>query len=295
MEPLVSVIIPSYGGGEFINRTVDSVLAQTYQNIEIIVVDDNGLETEKQLRTAAYMSLYKDNPKVRYICHDVNKNGSAARNTGVENSTGKYIGLLDDDDVYYPNKIATQVKALDSLGDEYALTYCSLDIYRGDKKVGERIATESGSLLYEVLMHDVTIGSSSMLVRRSVWEALNGFDESFRRHQDWEFTARIAANYKVYAINEIGFRRYLEFRNSPKTPEKAVEYRKHYLEKMQPYISTLTEEQQKDVIISNRMAAAVQYLKTKQILEFMREYHDIKPGIRGIMYMIKTVKHQIMK
>ena len=78
---LISIIIPTYGGGEFLERAIESALAQTYDNIEVIVVDDNGIDTENQLKTATIMKKYEFNPKVFYICHEVNKNGSAARNT----------------------------------------------------------------------------------------------------------------------------------------------------------------------------------------------------------------------
>lgn len=106
IEDLVSVIIPTYGGAEFLSRCVDSVLSQTYKNIEIIVVDDNGLDTPKQKETAIAMKKYSSLSNVKYVCHEVNKNGSAARNTGVKNSNGEYIALLDDDDVFLPENNA---------------------------------------------------------------------------------------------------------------------------------------------------------------------------------------------
>ena len=101
-KPLVSVVIPTYGGAEFLKRCVDSVLSQTYPNIEIIVVDDNGLDTPNQLLTAKVMAEYNNNASVKYVCHKVNINGSAARNTGFKNSKGEYIALLDDNrEVYH--------------------------------------------------------------------------------------------------------------------------------------------------------------------------------------------------
>ena len=93
IKNLVSVIIPTYGGAEYLSRCVDSVLAQTYANIEIIVVDDNGLNTPKQKETASVMSKYSSLKNVKYVCHEVNINGSAARNTGVKNSDGEYIAF----------------------------------------------------------------------------------------------------------------------------------------------------------------------------------------------------------
>ena len=285
MLDLVSVIIPTYGGGDFLQRAVDSVLAQTHKNIEVIVVDDNGLGTENQLKTAKKMEMYASYDNVYYICHEKNKNGSAARNTGFLNSHGQYIALLDDDDAYTANNIQTQYSVLRELSEDYALTYCSNERYIGEKKVGESHVSKSGNLLYEVLMHKATIGSTSLLIRRCVWEKLNGFDESFKRHQDWEFTARVAADYKVKAVDNIGFIRYLEFRNSPKSIDIAKAYRLHYLDKMAPYINRLSNGKRKKVIVHNRLDIAIQHLKNKDFKAFRREYREIRPGFAGIKFL----------
>ena len=287
MSDLVSVIIPSYGGGEFLCRAVDSVLSQTYTNIEVIIVDDNGFGTENQRKTEQIIGKYSNKHNVRYICHEKNKNGSAARNTGAMYANGTYLALLDDDDEYYPNSIEEHIKTLSALPEEYALTYCGHTVFLHNQKIAEKRVTKSGSLLFEVLMHTVTIGSSSLCIRKSAWEELGGFDESFRRHQDWEFTARVAAAYKVKAVDNLGFIGYLEFRNSPKSVETAKKYRLHYLEKMQPYIALLPKKQRKRVIVENRMDIAIQYLKTGNLRLFLAECHEIKPGLLGIAFLIK--------
>jgi len=289
MKELVSVIIPSYGGGEYLQRCVDSVLRQTYKEIEVVVVDDNGLGTENQIKTASQMEAYKGNPKVKYVCHEVNKNGSAARNTGVKNSSGTYIALLDDDDEFYQDNIETHMSVMTSLGDDYVLTYCGLRSFIGDRFDHERHPSKSGNLLFEVLRHEVVIGSSTLLIKRSVWEQLGGFDESFRRHQDWEFTARVCADNKVKAIDHIGVKRNIIMRNSPKNADVAYEYRKHYLEKMKPYIERLPAEQQKLVVKGNLMDICVQFLKSRQWKKFFKLYKSLTPGIWGVKYLYRRL------
>lgn len=287
MSELVSVVIPSYGGGEFLRRTVDSVLGQTYQDIEVIVVDDNGVGTENQKRTAEQMKVYEDNPKVHYVCHEVNKNGSAARNTGVKYSHGDYIALLDDDDEFYPDNIERQMEVMSSLDEDYALTYCGIRSFVGDKMDHEFHPAYSGSLLYEVLTHTVVIGSSSLLIKRSVWNELEGFDESFQRHQDWEFTARVCATYKVKAVDHIGVKRHIIMRNSPKNPYQTLQYRNHYLEKMKPLIERFSPKEQKFIVMHNLLDVCVQYLKAKQYRGFFKLYSSIQPGFYGIEYMFR--------
>ena len=106
---IVSVVIPTHSGADVIQRAVDSVLAQTYKFIEIIVVDDNGKGSQKQLATEKSMKKYELNDKVKYIVHNDSCHGSAARNTGVKHSLGSFIALLDDDDSFIPNNIETHL------------------------------------------------------------------------------------------------------------------------------------------------------------------------------------------
>ena len=133
MNKLVSVIIPTYKRPETLKRAVDSVLNQTYENIEVIVADDNGIGTEFGLATEAVMKEYASDPRVKYVQHEVNINGSAARNTGFRASSGDYIMLLDDDDEFTPVKVKAQVEKLESLDESWGVCYTSFIRVFGDK------------------------------------------------------------------------------------------------------------------------------------------------------------------
>ena len=289
MDKMVSIVIPSHGGSKFIQRAVDSALGQTYKNIEVIVVDDNGLGTEEQLLTAASMRKYKDDDRVKYVCHEVNKKGSAARNTGVKNSSGEFIAFLDDDDMFYSENIEKHMKVMETLSDDYAFTYCGADSYRDGKKVREIIGNKSGSLFYEFMRHKASAGSPSIMIRRKAFDKVNGFDESFVRHQDWEFTARVAFYYKVKATGHIGFRQYIVGRHHHTDPYTAKKYREHYLERLSPYIDTLPRKQQKDIIIYNRLGVAFEFFRYQGISAFIREYLWIKPGYRGLWFICSKI------
>lgn len=295
MNSKVTIVIPTYGGGQFLERCVDSVQAQTYKNIEIIIVDDNGKGTGKQQETAKIMSKYADDERVRYVCHSVNKNGSAARNTGVKAASGDYIAVFDDDDEMYPCFVEEHMKVLPSLPEDYALTYCGSDVYDGNNELIERReATFSGQDLYSLFLHEVEVSSSTLMIRKNIYEELGGFDESFRRHQDWEFTARVMAKYKVKALPVIGYARYKVKRNNPSNTLQALKYRRHYLEKMKPYIELLPQKQQKDIVIYNLLNASLGYLfNEKNINDFIKEYFKIRPGYRGIVFLCKGAKNRI--
>ena len=91
----VSIIIPTYKNRGGLTTSVDSAIRQTYQNIEVIIVDDNPPDSEERHFTEQIMEGYLADPRVRYIKHAENKNGAAARNTGINSSTGEYIAFLD--------------------------------------------------------------------------------------------------------------------------------------------------------------------------------------------------------
>lgn len=289
IKELVSIIIPSYNGSDKVPRAVNSALNQTYDNVEVIVVDDNGRGTEEQIKTEKAIEEFKKYGNFHYIVHEVNKNGSAARNTGAKAAQGEFFGFLDDDDEYLPHYIQLHMDTYKTLDDEYALTYCSSEQFRNGKLVKTIIKKDSGKLLYEVLTHKVVIGSTSLIIKRSAFEELGGFDESFRRHQDWEFTARVAAGYKVKAIEKVGFRINLEYRNSPNNYETAKKYRVHYVEKMMPHMQILTKKQQKKVIASNYVGVVMPLLRKGKIGKFIKEYKGFKLGLYGIPFVVKSL------
>lgn len=283
----MSVVIPTYGGGDCLERSVKSVLAQTYMNIEVIVVDDNGLGTEDQLKTAAVMKQFSNLDNVLYVCHDKNINGSAARNTGVRNARGEYISLLDDDDEFVPTKIEKLVEALSSLTEDYALVFGNAKGYDGDIMVYDNKAHVPPKPLYDILLHKFSIGTSAFLVRKSAYMQVGGFDEEFLRHQDWEFFCKIIATFKIKAIDTPASIRHLTRRTRPKSVDTLLEYRRFYLSKMTPYIERLSLKEQKDVRIYNILDVLVKYLPQKRFREFFNYYRELSPGYRGVIFFVQ--------
>lgn len=264
MQKLVSIIIPTYNGADKICAAVDSVLNQTYENIEVIVVDDNGEGTENQRLTAKAMEKYRDNPKVQYLVHKVNKNGSAARNTGIRASKGEFLGFLDDDDLFLPEKTQKEVDLFNSLSDEYGLVYGSFIEHMNDRCTRTLEADSTENFLYRFLCNEVIACSSTVMIRRKVLETVVEWDESFRRHQDLEFFARVADSYKVACVKDICIEKFKLDRNMPKG-KTYEEYRLHYLAKMKPIIEKFTPKQQKRLYNIHRTEIGKCYLKEKDI------------------------------
>lgn len=193
-KPRVSVIIPTYKSEKSLIRAIDSVLGQTYDNFEVIVVDDNDPKSSYRQKTIVLMSKYENNEKVKYILHPENRNGAAARNTAFKNSTGHYITFLDDDDYYYKDKLKVQVEYMES-HQEKGGCYCWVD-FRGKIIKG----TYDGDLTKLLLSLTFSPTTPALMVRRECYIDLNGFDESYRRHQDFEFLLRF---FKKYSIGHV--------------------------------------------------------------------------------------------
>lgn len=184
--PRVSVIVSTYNRAALLPRAIASVLAQTYDDFEVVVVDDGSTDG-----TAAVMEAMTD-PRIRYVWQD-NQGLAAGRNRGLSVVRGEYIALLDDDDIYLPHKLAVQVGALDA------------DPGVGWISGGYRAVDESGKLLDEFrpwLAHpDLGVAAwlfacptvvHAVLVRRAWLERIGGFDAARRRSDDWDCWLRLA-------------------------------------------------------------------------------------------------------
>ncbi|MBE6965543.1 MAG: glycosyltransferase family 2 protein [Ruminococcaceae bacterium] len=183
-KPLVSVIIPTYKRSEMLPRAIDSVLCQTYANVQIVVVDDNNPDTEWRKTTESTMKKYGEESRVKYVCHEKNKNGAAARNTGIREADGEIVCFLDDDDWFYTEKIEMQVEYLLS-HPEYRAVYCGWD--RAGKKV---VPTRTGNLSYNILSGDNIIYTNAIMMWKENALACGGWDETFKRHQEAAFLLR---------------------------------------------------------------------------------------------------------
>lgn len=245
MEKRVSIIIPTYRRPIFLKRAIESVLNNTYKNIEVIVVDDNNDGDEYRVETEQLMQeMINTDQRIRYFKHHVNKNGSAARNTGIRNSTGEYIMFLDDDDVFLPEKIQKQVEFMETHDNDWGASYTQyIDIFQNGK-IRKGLERNSGNMIvYELSRNFFVHAGSNLMVRRSVVEEVDGFDESFNRNQDIEFLVKILRKYKIGYVDCIGLKVYLH-------PRPNVDYNQiteRFIHTFSKDIESLSAEDKKKV------------------------------------------------
>lgn len=195
--PLISVVIPTYKRAAFLKKAVDSVLNQNYPNYEVIVVDDNDPFSKERVQTERVMHEYLDIEKVHYIKHSENRNGAAARNTGIQHSQGEYICFLDDDDWYYENKLMLQYEYL-RVHPEFDAVYC------GWKREGKiQLPEKTGDLTFELLSGISLIYTNTLMVKKEKILVSGGWNEEFRRNQEAVFLLRLfKAGVQIGVVSE---------------------------------------------------------------------------------------------
>ncbi|MDV2582163.1 glycosyltransferase family 2 protein [Alkalibacillus haloalkaliphilus] len=237
METKVSVIIPTFSRPDSLPRAINSVLNQTYKNIEVIIVDDNDPNTDYRKQTEGVMKAFLKDSRVKYVKHVRNLNGSAARNTGFRNSNGDLVMFLDDDDEFTNVKVESQVNDLTNRDDSWGASYTKYVRKSGGRKVIVSKEKREGSLLKEELKRNLFVhAGSNLMVRRSVFEELGGFDESFTRNQDVEFLVRLLKKYKLAYTDVYGLIVHVTKKNIPRSFENVTN---DFLEKFECTINEL--------------------------------------------------------
>lgn len=198
--PLVSVVIPTYNRIHTLPASVDSVLNQTYENLELIIMDDGSTDG-----TQEYVESIADK-RVRYRRADKNMGPSAARNMGAELATAEYLAFQDSDDAWEPDKLEKQMKLmLDN--SEFAMVYSEFGFYRDGELIiiipSKKIPYEEkhGDLFFYLLLYPL-ISTQTMLIKTKEFIAAGGFNETLKAYEDFEFSLRFAQNHRIGFVEE---------------------------------------------------------------------------------------------
>lgn len=185
-SPLVSVIIPVFNRAHSILNAVNSVLAQDYSSIEVILVDDKSTDNSIQIINSI------DDGRVKLVKHSENLGANAARNSGLKESKGEWIAFLDSDDTWDIYKLSKLMKLLLNKKEGFLIAYCGVKFVENSTITGEYIATKSGDLSNELLYKNIVGSASVPVMHKSLITKLNGFDESLKSAQDWDLWLRVA-------------------------------------------------------------------------------------------------------
>ena len=207
---LVSVILPLYNGEAFIAKAIDSILSQTYKDLEIIVVDDGSTDG-----STGIVRSFQEKDRRIILLQQPNAGVAAARNLAIAHSSGEFIAPIDADDIWYPENIQKQVQFMEQASKSVGLTYAwSAFIDERDRLTGgSKAASYQGEVYSPLIIGNFVGNASAVLIRRRCLEKVGGYNSELKAQnaqgcEDWELYLRIARYYQFGVVPEflIGYR-----------------------------------------------------------------------------------------
>ena len=199
LTPLVSIIIPVYNGSNYLREAIDSALAQTYQNIEILVINDGSNDDGA---TEAIAQSYGN--KIRYFSKP-NGGVSTALNLGIKNMKGQYFSWLSHDDLYYPNKIERQMDFLTKLDNQEVMLFADFEVLNNETGIKESVLLDADMLAlkpkYSILRG--CINGITVLLPKKVIDQVGWFDEKLSYTQDYDYWMRVQDHIPAVHMSDI--------------------------------------------------------------------------------------------
>ena len=288
----VSVIIPTYNRAHAVSEAIDSVLAQTYRDFEIIVVDDASTDN-----TGEVLARYGD--RIRVIRRETNGGAGAARNDGIRASSGEFIAFLDSDDLYLPCRLRISLEALDA-SPNFGGAYADLQKVAPDGTVLPSWLSVAGhqalGLIFREELVRPTLGTDTLTIRRCCFDAVGLFNESLHRFEDVHMWLRLTHRYPFLCIPEV----VAVWRTHDVTPEfyaAAHEYPWRGLLKILEDVPDLTEEERRLVLMQALRAMAVHmvYLRAAGLSACARDVRlAAKAMIRQLPFGDRLLAHALI-
>lgn len=195
---MISIVIPTHNRKSTIRRAIDSVVNQTYKDIEIIVVSDGSSDGTNEL----VQELALSEERIKLIAYPDPKGGNYARNTGAKAAKSDYIAFLDDDDEWFPDKLEKEIEVFKNDLD-IGLVYTGIKvIYENDGYSYISLPNYEGNLSREILLHNCITTTSSVMIKKSVLEKAGYFDEKLPALQDFDLWIRCCQFAKVGCVRE---------------------------------------------------------------------------------------------
>jgi len=199
-KPTVSIITPAYNAGKYISATVNSVLRQTFDDFELIIIDDGSKDN-----TAEIVRTFLFDPRIRYIFQE-NKGQASARNHGIRESKGSYIAFLDSDDLWASDKLAKQMDLINE--SQAQVCYTDVEIINADteevlpySRVGWFEKMRRGDILPFLIYYNF-IPFASVVVCKESLDRIGGMDESIIMGDDWDVLLRLATSCRFDYVDE---------------------------------------------------------------------------------------------
>jgi len=237
---MISVVIPTHNRADLLPRAIKSVQAQTWTDLEIVVVSDGSEDDTK----AVVEALAKEDPRIKFIEYFPARGGNIARNTGIENASGEFVAFLDDDDEFMPEKLEKQMAVMES-DPEIGLVYTGVRIIYVNEQVTYRTNSKAqGDLSKEILLDNCIGTTSTVMAKKDVLLKAGMFDVKLRALQDFDLWIRVCQLCKVGLVPEemINYYNYTGTKQVSALTGKYIESFAYINEKYKDMLQSLPEE-----------------------------------------------------
>lgn len=285
-EGLVSVIMPTYKRSEKLERAINSVLAQTYNRLELIVVNDNMPDDEFSKELVKKVKKFNLDHRFHLIFQKEHINGAVARNIGIKKASGEYVAFLDDDDWWKRDKLEKQVEVLRILPKEWGCVSCRIEQYNNNTLKSRLPLYSNGFVYKDILMQKCDFATGTLLFRHDALDCAGYFDENLFRNQDWQLLINFTSKYKLFQVDD--FLHCCDISDGQNRPNgnKAVEYKKSFLNSINSIFNSLTKSEQKCVMSITNFEIGYVYYREGNIYKAFRYCINIFKSPRAVVLMI---------
>ncbi len=283
-RPLVSVICLCYNHEKYVRQSINSVLNQSYNNIEIIVVDDHSTDNS----VCQIKEILIDHPEIRFIANQSNLGNCRSFNKAFVLSKGEFIIDLATDDEILPARVEQGVQSLQKNGKDYGVNYClvkEVDSIENELQSKNEISPEGD--LYQLLIQKYFINPTSMIARREVLEKMNGYDESLH-YEDFDFWVRSSRHFKYCHTPEaLVIRRVLKSGHGQKQYAfNSDQMRSTFI--VCSKVFDLNKSREEDIALVKRIMYELKHasvrLNLKLSLDYLRLYNRLQKRIKSNLY-----------
>lgn len=300
----ISVIIITCNRSFYLKRAIDSIISQSFNNWELLVVDDNNSDSYARENNEDLMSNYMIYDNIKYIKHEKNMGGSVARNTGIKLSDGDFVTFLDDDDFFLKNRFE-ELLDVASLIEPPFFIYSSC-LIKNKENFTNIVVAEKCNYSKLLLESKSFFGTgSNMFFSKDVFQLVGYFDERYERHQDLEYVLRCVTNgVDISFSKKISVVKCNDDRRNVPNLSKYIETKKLYFDLNSSELNKYSLKEQNEILFNNYkllLFTKRSISEKKKIYEILNKYNRVslyfkfKVNTRNIIFNFKLSNYFIFK
>lgn len=292
---LVSVIIPTYHRADSLQRAIDSVLKQTYKNLECILVNDNIPDDDYS--NVLYSVIHKYEKDNRFIFLEQSKhiNGAAARNYGIEHAKGEFIAFLDDDDWWKNDKIEKQIKFFRSCDNECGGVSTLVEYYSEGKLIQKSLPYKSGKIYKEILMRDIDVTTCSLLLKHEYLDKTGYFDINLKRHQEIQLLTFFTYYYELCLLPEHLVCITADINENRPNSEKMKKQKEALYQSVRPIMGRMLRTEQQRIRDLNKFEVAFCEIKERKYGNAIKDACAVFRNPKTLFYALRRVFTRIQE